>query len=95
MESRPTPVPTTADSPETDRPRLLRSTERALARSGFWSGAGFASASALAGGLLLLTRGDQHLSTVLIAVALIVAGGVAATYSWRRAWANLDQLDAI
>jgi len=71
-------------------PGLSSSDSRAIAASGTWSGIGFIGASALAAGVLMLTRGGAG---VLAAFGLVLGGGALAIYAWRRAWNILDRLD--
>jgi hypothetical protein len=80
-------------TPSRYAPGLSPSSERAITLSGFWSGVGFVGASVLAAGLVVLGNGGMHIQSVLLALALVVAGGTVATFAWRNAWSALDRID--
>ena len=71
-------------------PTLTRDARRRLAVSGLWSGLGFVGAGTLAAGLLMLVSGGTGAA---IALALVIAGGVVATFGWRGAWKVLANLE--
>ncbi len=71
---------------------LSKSARRALVESGLWLRIGFIGASGVAAGIIQLLGGEGK---PISALALAVGGGVLATLSWRRAWANLDSADQL
>ena len=74
-------------------PGLSHSSEQAVRLSGVWSGVGFVGAGVLAAGLVVLGNGGMHIQSVLLALALVVAGGALSTFAWRNAWNALDRID--
>ena len=71
---------------------LSKSARRALVESGLWLRIGFIGASGVAAAIVQLLGGEVK---PISALALAVGGGVLATLSWRRAWANLDSADQL
>lgn len=71
---------------------LSKSARRALVESGLWLRIGFIGASGVAAGIIQLLGSEGK---PISALALAVGGGVMATLSWRRAWANLDSADQL
>jgi hypothetical protein len=69
---------------------LDRKASRALVACDLWLRLGFVGIVVLGAGLLQLAGGDLQ---PLTGMALAVAGGGLAWFSWRRAWGLLDRID--
>ena len=73
-------------------PTLQSSVERVLVMCGLWMLIGFVCATAVAVGVLQLFDGEANW---LLALALIVCGGVLTAASWHRGRAILDHADEV
>ena len=64
---------------------------RAFIVSGLWLRAGFVGASVFAIAVIALFSGEWGPATAL---ASALAGGLVATYAWRRSWLVINRVDA-